>query len=745
MTKNNKLNEEELLQFVFTPEFCVYMGEEFKVFSGSVSAKDYPQIKTNSYGNVSIAGNIHSLSIGVPHLVTAIEEDGKYGKSYKVHNIIRETPKDSNAIKNFLMEILTPTQGENLYAAYPDIINRIRNNEPVDLSKVKGIGDKSFEKIKKNIMDNFVLVELCEYYHGVFSISIMRKLHEKYASVPLLNAKLKTAPYSILLSLAGCGFRTSDELVLKLEEKGILEFDVPVRESKDRAKACLIYLLQENEGNGHTKMNAKELKELSSKLAPACAHHFVDLLMNDEHIYFHKATMDVSLIWTYRTEEYIAKRLKEGLKCKDIWNINCSKYVVDDNGITLTEEQSSVLSTICNNQIVLLEGAAGCGKSASAYAIIKMLKDNYKSFLLTSPTGRASVVLAEYTKEKTFTIHRGLGYIHPNQWTYNVDNKLPYDVVVVDEFGMVDIFLLKRLLEAIDFNKTKLLIIGDASQLSSVGAGSCLHDIIKSKLIPSVHLTKVFRFGKGGQMTIATKTRLSEKFIDSNETNIMQYGDDKSYVFIPLPQEQMLFKMTQLYDKLLKDGYKAKDIFVLTSYNVGAYGTVELNKLLQPLANDIKKKKYYKYGETMYYEDDLVMQCANNYRSKIYNIDWDMPTEDETLITNGDIGVIYKILDKGIVIKFDKDYIYYTNSSLKDLKLGYSVSITKSQGGSSKIVIMITPKSHTFMLDSNLMYVAQTRAKEKVYHFGEPNVVNRAIKKKANLDRNTYLLELLCK
>ena len=100
MAKNNKLNEEELLQFVFTPEYCVYMGEEFKVFSGSVSAKDYPQIKTNSYGNVSIAGNIHSLSIGVHHLVTAIEEDGKYGKSYKVHNIMRETPKDSNTIKN---------------------------------------------------------------------------------------------------------------------------------------------------------------------------------------------------------------------------------------------------------------------------------------------------------------------------------------------------------------------------------------------------------------------------------------------------------------------------------------------------------------------------------------------------------------------------------------------------------------------------------------------------------------------
>ena len=358
---------------------------------------------------------------------------------------------------------------------------------------------------------------------------------------------------------------------------------------------------------------------------------------------------------------------------------------------------------------------------------------------------RASQVLAEYTKEKTFTIHRGLGYKHPNEWFYNTDNKLPYDVVVVDESGMVDIFLFKRLLEAIDFSKTKLLIIGDSFQLSSVGAGNILHDMLNSELIPTVHLTKVFRFGEGGQMTIATKTRLSEKFIDSNETRIMQYGNDKSYVFIPLPQEQLLFKMTQLYDKLLKDGYKPKDIFVLTSYNKGEYGTIKINELLQPLANNIINKKYYKYGNINYYEDDLVMQCVNNYKSRVYDIDWDIVTEDKTLITNGEIGIIYKILEKGIVIKFDNHYIYYTNSNLKDLSLGYCVSNHKSQGGQSRIVIMITPRSHTFMLNSNLMYVAQTRAKEKVYHFGEPDVVNRAIKKKANLQRNTYLLELLCK
>ena len=358
---------------------------------------------------------------------------------------------------------------------------------------------------------------------------------------------------------------------------------------------------------------------------------------------------------------------------------------------------------------------------------------------------RASQVLAEYTKEKTFTIHRGLQYKHPNEWFYNKDNKLPHDVVVVDESGMVDIFLFKRLLEAIDFNKTKLLIIGDSYQLNSVGAGNILHDMLNSKLIPTVHLTKVFRFGEGGQMTIATKTRLSEKFIDSNETRIMQYGNDKSYIFIPLPQEQLLFKMTQLYDKLLKDGYKPKDIFVLTSYNKGEYGTIRINELLQPLANDTNKKKHYKYGNTNYYEDDLVMQCVNNYKSRVYNIDWGLVTEDKALITNGEIGVIYKILEQGIVIKFDTHYIYYTNSNLKDLSLGYCVSKHKSQGSAARIVIMITPRSHTFMLNSNLMYVAQTRAKEKVYHFGEPEVVNRAIKKKANLQRETFLLELLSK
>jgi len=185
---------------------------------------------------------------------------------------------------------------------------------------------------------------------------------------------------------------------------------------------------------------------------------------------------------------------------------------------------------LCDSNVSMLNGFGGSGKSATTKSVIDMLKDNDKSFCLFAPTGRAAKVLAEFTKEHASTIHRGLSYIPP-EWGYNEEHKLPYDVVVVDEFGMCDVFLMKHLLEAIDFNKTKLLMVGDSAQLPSVGAGNVFFDLINSKLIPIVSLTQIFRYGTGGILTVATKTRNCEKFLEDSQKPQV-FGDDKGYYFI---------------------------------------------------------------------------------------------------------------------------------------------------------------------------------------------------------------------
>jgi exodeoxyribonuclease V alpha subunit len=353
---------------------------------------------------------------------------------------------------------------------------------------------------------------------------------------------------------------------------------------------------------------------------------------------------------------------------------------------------------------------------------------------------RAAKVLSEFTKEPASTIHRGLSYMPP-VWGYNEEYPLPYDTVIVDEFSMTDVFLMKHLLEAINFSKTKLLMIGDSSQIPSVGAGNAFFDLIGSNLIPIVSLTKIFRYGEGGVLTVATKTRNCERFLeDSQKPQI--FGNDKGYMFIPMQQEKIIQNVVALYKKLLTTNLR-EDIMILSSYNVGDYGTININKHLQPISNPNVALKgiNIQIGDTKFYENDLIIQTVNNYKAIRFENGW-IDEDNKTFIANGEIGKIIKIEYGKAIIQFDETVVY-TKNDLLNVKLSYSISTFKAQGGQAKIVILITPKAHTFMLNSNLMYVGLTRSKQKVFHFGEIETVNRAIKKKADFNRKTYLKGLL--
>lgn len=388
-----------------------------------------------------------------------------------------------------------------------------------------------------------------------------------------------------------------------------------------------------------------------------------------------------------------------------------------------------------------------CGKSATTSSIVQMLDDNNKSYMLLSPTGRAAKVLAEYTKKDASTVHRGLGYMPP-EWTYNMDNKLDCDIVIVDEFSMVDIFLFKRVLDAIDFSRTKLIIVGDNAQLSSVACGNLLHDFMQSNIIPTTTLTKIFRYSEGGLMTVATDTRNCKRFLPKDLEQCTFFGDNKDYAFINIPDSQLIKNVLGLYQKLLNQGEKVEDIQVLTAYNKGDYGSIALNNHLQKIANkNYGSSKVIKFGTTNFYLDDLVIQKVNNYKAKVYiTDDWcdsDKDLPNTTFIANGEIGKIIEINTHDMVIDFDGTKVKYERNDLQGLRLGYSISIHSSQGGSIKIPILITPKAHTFMLNSNLIYVGLTRMKIKLFHLGSADAVNIAIKKKENYNRKTYTKQLL--
>lgn len=730
---------------------CTYNTPDFKIYAVDIDKNKYPEIKINKYNNVSILGELAELTLGIEYEITAEEQTNKYGTSYKIINIRRDIPTTTEGTYLFLSEILTENQARVLIENYPDIIQKVRNNDlnDVDLSKLKGIGEKTFEKIKDKIITNFCLMELVIEFKNVLSMNIIKKIYDRYSSIDKLKEKLKTEPYTTLTRVSGIGFKTADSIILQLQKEDIINFGYDVKTSPDRCLSCILYLLEENENEGHTKMNLADLRQQCLKIVPACAEHFVDVI-KDDSIYYNKETMDVSVRQTYETEKYIADTILSNLNNQNnIWEYDIQKYRMVGE-FELSDEQIQILDVVCKNNIAILNGFAGSGKTASTQGLIKMLKDNDKSFKLFSPTGRAAKVLHENTNESASTIHRGLGYVPPNQWTYNEWQKLHTDIVIVDEFSMVDIWLFKKLLDAIDFKHTKLLLIGDNAQLPSVSCGNLLHDFMEANIIPTVTLNKIFRYSSGGLMCVATDTRCCKPYLNNSmKSKATTFGNNQDYMFIDLSSELIPKNVVALYKKLLDNGSSIEDIQVLTAKNVGDCGSVQLNSMIQRVANpNYGSEVNMKVGDTTYYEGDLILQTINNYEAEIVGdrkeYSFDFEDEAETaFVANGETGIIKEIYNTYVIVDFGGIHVKYYRNDMNMVKLGYAISIHKSQGGGFKTVILCTPQSHIFMLNSNLLYVGLTRMKEKLYHLGSLQSVNQAVKKKANLTRHTFMQNLL--
>ncbi len=767
---NKNKSKEKEYKFIGKIQKCVYSLSDFKVYAVDVNTIEYPEIQLNKYHNCSISGDLPELLTGIKYEITATQQETKYGIGYKVINIRREVPKNLYDMKVFLNEILSQKQVETLWSEYPDIVERVKNNrlDDIDLNKLHGIKKYTFNKIKEKIIENYYLSDLITEFQGYLNLSIIKKLYEKYSSVEKLKENLRINPYDCLTDISGIGFKTADSILLEIEKvskdninngkEPIINFTFKLKSSEQRCLAYLLHILKENENNGHTKMNLADLRMLCINSMPECSHHFIAAIKCDK-IYYNKITMDVALRRTYKTELYIADIIKNNIiNNKNIWNYDIEKYRYVNN-TTMTDEQIQTLLNICKYNISILNGCAGSGKSCCVQTIIKMLTDNNKSFLLMSPTGKAAKVLSEYTKEEVKTIHRGLGY-NPTEeypWTFNENNKLETDIVIIDEFSMVDIFLLEKLLNAINFKKTKLLLIGDSYQLPSVGAGNLLHDFIQSKIIPTNTLTQIFRYNEGGLMKIATDVRLCKIYLNKEmKSQLTTFGENKDYTFIDVAPDQISKNVIALYKKLIDKGNHIEDIQILTAKNVGECGTAVLNNMIQKVANpNYGSEICIKSGDTTFYKGDLIIQKINNYHAEIFTenpLNNLFESEESDLldtkkntafVANGESGVIKEISNSCVIINFDGICVKYNRNDMCMVNLGYAITIHKSQGSAFNNIIVCTPQSHSFMLNSNILYVALTRMKKRCFHLGTLQTVNIAIKKKANLERNTFIQQLL--
>lgn len=738
----------DILEFKAIVKKQRFKSDDYKIYVVDIDKHKFLNIEENKNNEYVIVGNLPTLIIGIEYDIKAtIETNKSFGIQYKVKSIRRDKPNNLNSSKKFLLEIITELQTETLLSEYPNIIDKVIKNDlkDVDLNKLKGIGEFTFGNIKSKIIENFCLIDLVDEFGGLIEMNIIKKLYDKYPSPSIIKRKLKEDAYKCLCDLSRVGFRTADsilinlEIISKKENKPFFEYDL--KTSKQRMRSCLNFILDENESNGNTNMSIITARKECGKLVPECIGEFVNVIKESKDIYVDNKSKTISNLKTYNTELYISNTIKTMLNnknCNMIWDIPLELYRPVD-GFDMTDEQLSNLKMMCENNIGILTAPAGAGKSASVQGLINMLEDNDKKYILMTPTGASSEVLQDYTKRECGTIHRQLKYnpSNENPWGYNKDCKLPYDIVIIDEFSMVDIFLFSHVLDAIDIAKTKILFVFDSFQLSSVGCGNIAQDLLSSGIIPTTVLTKIFRYNEGGLMQVVTSIRNSDEFLPHTFVGTKIFGAKKDFIFSEINQENIPNQITKIYNKILNDDYSIQDIMILSCQNKGKYGTKEINKHIQKLLQSKKTTKFIERGETRFHEGDKVIQMENNYKAKgVF--------EDKLSIFNGNTGIVTRVNYNEILVTFKNNkQIIYTKQDLNQLELGYCISIHRSQGGNAKQVIVISPSSHTHMLNSNLLYVGGTRAKERVYMLGNIRTVNAAIKEKENLQRNTYLKSML--
>jgi len=711
----------------------IYENGDFKIYS-FIPKDEYKEkvILHPTYGNMSISGIMPDLMKETLYKVDLeYSKKGKYD-NYEVKRIHNDNKRkiDSETTSKFIYSICTKRQGDELLKHYPDIANMIIKNKPINLNVLYGIKEKTFNKIKIKVIENFKLIDLVDEYRDYgMTFTMIKNLYNAYSSVKIIKKKMEENPYECLCKVNRVGFKIADGFVMKkYPEK---------KNSYMRAKACVNYVLNENETNGNTWIFITELYKKIKELANEASIHFYDILKEDD-IYYNDTTKRVAKYETYMCEKEVCNLLLKFNSKSTLLDIDYRKYNEID-GCPITEEQMEILKNVCRNNLNLLVGYAGTGKSFSTKALLNMLNDNLITYTLMSPTGKAAKVLSENSGYPATTIHRGLKYKPSEGFYFNMNNKLPQDVIIIDEFSMIDIFLLRDLLRAID-DDSKIIFIGDPAQIPSVSMGNVAFDMLESKKIPTSRLTKVFRYGEGGLSYVATKIRAGERYLKSND-KVQSYGEKSDYVFINAPQESSLEIMERLYNKLLNNGVKIDDIMVLSAMNKGEYGVNKINNVIQSFVNPENKDKKEISSRrnndiVIFREGDKVMQIKNNYKALT-------PEENETDIYNGDTGIITNVKDDSIIVNYGDKNIEYSKNELDQLTLAYAMTLHKCQGSGFKYIILITPKAHTYMLDRNLLYVAITRTKELIYHIGSMEVVNSSLRKSQNFSRNTFLEDML--
>jgi exodeoxyribonuclease V alpha subunit len=731
-----------MMEIRIKPTKCLFFSEEsfFGIYGAEVNPDDLQGIKLNKWGNISIKGTMPKLNMKEEYTVVVKEDSGSsYAGSYIVETIKQDRPTTVAEQRTFLETILTPTQVNNIYEVYgneEDVVGMIERGE-FDFSKVKGIADKTFEKLQKKVMENVDMSEVLTFLskYGI-KYNTISKLVKEYKNPQIVIQKIQENPY-VLTELKGIGFKKADEIAKAVGYS---------MTSPHRIASALSYIIGEENQSGHSWIDSKTLLNRAIELLNINKSYIIEVLngspkniVNIDDRYttemVYKAENHVSMAMTqFKTQ---SKKIFETEELDAFLDEYCEKHEVE-----LEENQRQFFHDWNENAILMLIGGGGMGKSWLQRILLDLIaKKNYRTALL-APTGKASKVMTNYTGKQAQTIHRKAGVFGEDE---EGSKEINEDIIIVDESSMCDVFILSKFFKAITNYNARILFVGDDFQLPSVGVGNFLYDTINSNCVKISKLKKVFRQAEGGILNVATDVREGKSFLNDGAEGRVVFGKD--CVFWLTDSAYIRDGVIANYKKVINSGrWTQDDVVILTPTNKGKLGTVELNKEIQKIANPAspsKKEKAVgaKGNETIFRVGDAVMNTVNTY-------DIETVGGGTADIFNGDTGKIIDIDDekKAFVVEIDGIQVYMKfGTILTNLVHAWVTTIHKSQGSQYKVVIVIADKSMTYQLNANLLYTGFSRAKEYMLVLTQATTINRAIKKFANMERRSFMQELLHK
>ncbi|MBR4539401.1 MAG: ATP-dependent RecD-like DNA helicase [Clostridia bacterium] len=691
---------------------------------------------------ITVVGTLPALAAGEQVLLEGMwVEHPQYGRQWKATGWEIRKPTTLLGIERYLGSGLIPgiraATARLLVQEFGERTLDILSEHPEQLTRVPGIGKKRAQQLGKAFQEQYGAREAMIFLqsYGV-SPALAVKISKRYGADA--QRKIRENPYRLIDDIEGVGFLTADRIALSL--------GIP-QDSEYRLRAGVKYALQEAAaGEGHTYLPRETLLERAARglrvTGELLEHQLDGLLFAREIIALDADGTEAMMLSPYfYAEREIARYLKLLMGAAGTKNEAVGSRIGNfekKNGIQFSENQRRAVSEAVQRGLLVITGGPGTGKTTIINCILALLSGDVQ---LAAPTGRAAKRMSEATGREAKTLHRLLEF-SGEEGKFQRDEQNPLDCacVIVDEMSMVDVFLMRSLLRALRPG-TRLIMVGDADQLPSVGAGNVLGDILKSGVIPSVRLTDIFR--QSGESLIVVNAHR----INHGEAPILnQKGSDFFFERRPFAEDAAQAIVGLCEKRLpafLRTDFPARDIQVLSPTKKSGAGVYQLNVLLQAALNPPESRKpQIHYGDTAFRLGDKVMHVKNNYQLPWKNDDG---TEGEGVF-NGDVGFISKIdtQDRVVTVRYDDERtVEYDYQQLEELELAYCLSVHKSQGSEFPCVVMPVVGGPPRLLTRNLFYTALTRARKLVVLVGREDAIAAMVNNNHIAARYTTLRQRL--